>query len=229
MPVNDRPFAGTVMLKSFLMASDAQRMDRFSTTLSLGMIGPWTQANDLQNDVHIITKNVQPPGWKYQIRNDVILNYQVNYEKAIATVRNLLLVNVEGTGRAGTFSDKAGGGLVVMAGIFESPFSSARTKHSWFQLYAYDNPLVEAVAYDATLEGGMFNQDSPYKLMADQVSPVVFSNRMGAVLAVQHFHLEYYETYLTNQFRGGPTHLYGGAEIAYTFDSRRKTQPEAQP
>jgi len=223
MPVNDRPYAGTFMLKSFLMANDAAMLQRFSTTLSIGIIGPWAQADNLQKAAHVITDNVQPPGWRYQVKNDLILNYQVNYEKEIAAYRNLLLVNAEATARAGTFSDRAGGGLVFIAGIFESPFSSVRSKHSRLQLYVYDNPLVEVVGYDATLEGGMFNHDSPYKFTGDGISPVVFSNRMGLVLGLQHFHFEYYENYVTNQFRGGPVHLYGGVQIAYLFDGNKKT------
>jgi len=223
-PYGDRPFAGTFFLKTFLIATDTQKKQRLATTLSTGVIGPASLAGVFQDDAHVITGNVQPPGWQYQIRNDAIINYQVNYEKQVFSLPDYLVIEAEAMARAGTLSDKACAGLTVMAGHFESPYALSKTWRSCIQVYMYDNPEIEIVGYDATLQGGMFDHSSPYTLPASDISRVQFTNRIGLVVVIGRWYLEYNEYYVTQQFSTGYPHLWGGIQVAIAIDEKKSSK-----
>jgi len=216
-----RPFAGTLFLKTFLIATDSVKKQWFATTLSTGVIGPASQAGRIQDNFHALIQDVQPPGWKYQIRNDAILNYQVNYEKQFLSYGNYFIADGEGMARAGTLSDKAGVGINVMAGYFQSPFSVTGRFSSECQVYVFDNPEVDVVGYDATLQGGLFDRSSPYTIPAADISRIVFINHAGLALAINHWYLAYNEYYLAPQFSTGPYHLWGGIQVALAIDRKK--------
>lgn len=72
----DRPYAGLLELESFT--------SQFSQTLaqknwfSIGVVGPASGAQTMQELVHKITPSTTPKGWKYQIENQ--LTAQFSYE-----------------------------------------------------------------------------------------------------------------------------------------------------
>ncbi|MEO6687110.1 MAG: lipid A-modifier LpxR family protein [Dyadobacter sp.] len=83
---NDRPFAGVIMLKSFAVSVDTLHKSRLSSVLSTGMLGPAAFAGKMQKKIHSWTGDQEPMGWQYQIRNEVVVNYELNYEKEIFNV-----------------------------------------------------------------------------------------------------------------------------------------------
>lgn len=209
----DRPFAAALMLKSFAFAVNEGHNQKLSTALSLGVLGPAAGGREIQNYIHENTGNIIPQGWQYQVQNSPIINYQLNYERQLLSVKNYLLLNADGMIRAGTLSDKLSAGTTLMLGYFDPPFSDAREKV--FSLYAYDHPAINAIAYDATLQGGLFNDNSPYTIAAKDISRLCFENRFGVALAYKWLHVEYFQTYLTKEFatqRG--SHRWGGIQIA---------------
>ena len=217
-PYNDRPYAGTFYLKTFLIANDPDRQQRFTTTLSTGIIGPASFAAQFQDNIHVLTDNVWPPGWRYQIKNDILLNYQVNYEREVLYYDKYFVANAACTARAGTFSDKVGAGWNVMAGLIPKAFNRENKSKSVIQVYLFDNPEIDLVAYDATLQGGLFVRSSPYTIPASAITRVQFINRAGMAVTIHRVHIEYSEYYITSQFNGGPVHLYGGLQVAYAFN-----------
>jgi len=124
--------------------------------------------------------------------------------------------------RAGTLSDKQGAGIDLMPGYFESPFGNDHTSSSRFHIYFSDNPEVDVMEYDETLQGGLFEHSSPYTIPAADISRVTFMNRMGIVMAYKSIYLEYSECFLTKQFSTGPEHLWGGIEIAVALKNKKQ-------
>jgi len=62
-----------------------------------------------------------------------------------------------------------------MAGNFNSPFkNSCYQLHKKFQWYIYEQPLLNAVVYDATLQGGVFDHKSPYTIPVKDISRLTF-------------------------------------------------------
>jgi len=211
----DRPFAAALFLKTFAIATDTVKHQRITTSLSTGIIGPGAGGNEMQTGIHKWTNNPKPEGWHNQVANDVVLNYQLNYEKQLFSLRNYLCVSADAMARVGTLSDKANIGLTVMGGYFALPFS-ANAKRK-FRLYAYDHPELNFVAYDATMQGGVFDHDSPYVLSGSDVTHIVFRNNWGVVMQIGNLYLEYFQTFLTKEFNNGIDHRYGGIQVGVGF------------
>ena len=210
----DRPFAACLFLKTSLIAIDPENKQRFSASLSTGVIGPAAGGKEMQTDIHRWLNNVTPHGWQYQIQNDAIVNYEVDYEKQLMTIDKYLLIDAEGMIRAGTLSDKAGIGSTLMFGYFDSPYSKEITSGKAFRMYAYEHPEIAVIGYDATLEGGLFDRTSPYTLKSGDLNRFVFQNRFGFVVVVRRINLEYFQSVKSNEFNTGKMHVWGGVQVA---------------
>jgi hypothetical protein len=209
----DRPFAASLFLKTFSISVDTVHKQKFATTLSTGIIGPDALGEKVQENAHTFLKNQQPVGWKYQIRDDVILNYQVSYEKQLLAFRNFFCFTADGFARVGTLSDKAGLGVTALVGYFDNPFGALRPNKK-FHLFMYDRPAIDIVGYDAALEGGVFDRASPYTISPSRLNRTIFVNRVGWVLSVRRITLEYFQTYTSRQFNTGPRNKWGGIQFA---------------
>lgn len=216
--VGDRPFAACLLLKSFAMSTDTLRRVRVSSVLSVGMMGPVALGSEIQTALHRLTNGIEPCGWQYQIRNDVLLNYTLNYEKQLYAYRQALSVSAMGQAQAGTFSNRVQTGIVVMAGRFNSAFGPIPNHRRLpTQLYVYAQPVVSVVGYDATLQGGLFNRSSPYVIQADQLTRVTLQTNVGVVFTYKKMYLEYYQSALTREFETGLSHRWGGVKIGVLF------------
>ena len=131
----DRPFAATIMLKSFAIATDTLRKSRLISSMNIGLIGPGAFGKEMQVAIHEATGNTIPEGWQNQIKNDVVLNYEVSYEKQLLSYRNLFSLQTNTRLRLGTLFTNAGFGLTTIFGIINTPFSTVKTKkicYVWF-------------------------------------------------------------------------------------------------
>jgi lipid A 3-O-deacylase len=202
----DRPFAGALFLNLFsITQTDKQQQ---SSTLSLGVLGAAAGAQQMQTSIHAWTNNIDPQGWQFQIQNDFIINYRLTYERLLLATGNNFFLNANASARLGTLSTKAGVGLTLMAGLLEHPFLPLRNRN--FSIYVYERPLVNVVGYDATMQGGLLNRDSPYTIDAGDIDRLVFENRLGFTIRYKKISLEYFRTYITREFRTGFPHAWGG-------------------
>ena len=212
---NDRPFAGVIMLKTFRTSTDTINKTRLSAILSTGMIGPASFAGGMQTKIHQWTGDREPKGWQYQIRNDVVINYEVQFEKELLNLHNLISLNTDSQLQLGTLNNKVKAGLTLKLGKFSSLLQNSQPVKKNFQFYLYNQSLAGFNAYDATLQGGIFNRKSPYKLSASQLQRVTFQNNLGAVVQCWRLYFEYYQTFLTREFKTGLDHRWGGVKIGF--------------
>ncbi len=211
----DRPFAACFFLKTFLIATDSVKKQRFSSSVSAGVIGQAAGGAEMQTVIHRWLHDETPYGWPNQIHNDAILNYHVDYEKQLVSLGHFLSVDADAMARAGTLSDKVNVGTTIMFGYFDDPFSSTIAHAKNLRVYAYEHAAINAVGYDATLEGGVFDKTSPYTISAKDVTPFVFENRFGFVVQYQRIWLEYFQSLLSNEFTTGNYHVWGGVQVAF--------------
>ena len=215
---NDRPYAGVIMLKSFAMSVDTLHRSRLSSVLSTGMIGPAAFAGAMQKKIHSWTGDAEPMGWQYQIRNDAVINYELSYEKEIFNVPNIISLHTNSQLRLGTLSDKLQAGATLTLGRFDSPFLAQEKKtRNNYQLYLYMQPLVSVIGYDATMQGGVFNRNSPYTIKSNEINRLTFQNSWGAVLSIKNIYLEFYNAFLSEEFKSGRTHKWGGIKVGVAF------------
>jgi lipid A 3-O-deacylase len=216
----DRPFAAALFLKTFSVSSNPAKRLRITSGLSTGIIGQAAGARWIQKTIHEWIGDTDPQGWENQIQNDVVLNYEAGIEKNILHFQNYFLLNGFLNTRVGTLNDKASFGTVFMLGkinpVITSVFSEREVKSEKFNFHLYFQPMVNAVLYDATLQGGMF-RNSPYTLAFDEVSHFTFQGNAGVVFYISSVYLEYFQSYITKEFHSGSDHHWGGVRIGVNF------------
>jgi lipid A 3-O-deacylase len=214
----DRPYAGVLFLKTFLTATNTSRKERISTILSTGIIGQAAGGEVMQKAIHHWIHYTQPRGWPNQIRNDIVLNYQINYEKELIRFHDMFSVAAFDCIRLGTLSTKILSGFNLMLGNFYSPFGITRNlKIKKIQYYFYDQPTLNVMGYDATLEGGLFNHSSPYTIPEKNLNRIVFMNRFGFVIILRRCYFEYFESWNSPEFSTTIAHRSGGFQFSFGF------------
>lgn len=211
----DQPYAAALLLQFSNTATHPNRTLRVSTTLSAGVLGYIAGGEWMQNTIHRNLKNVMPQGWKYQIANDIALNYRLQVEKQLLYINTILLINGTASTDVGTLLNRASAGTNIALGLFNNPYhpTDGTLKYT-VRLYAH--PQVHAIAYDATLQGG-FIGNSTYTLTPKQIERIVFDNRYGIVLQLNKLYLEYYYQNTSRTFTTGKAHTWGGLMIGLWF------------
>jgi hypothetical protein len=218
IPYGDRPYCGDMSASTFAIAVDTVKPQIVSTTFILGLMGQGAGGKEFQTGIHKWTGNFLPLGWQYQIRNDIILDYQVNYEKRLLSYRNTFLLNGASSLRVGTHNDKVTGGFNFMTGNFNNRFLSVATTkpiRKKVQYYLYGQLQGGIIGYDATLQGGMFDRTSPYTIPSANISRFTLQADYGIVVSFRKLYLEYSQSYLTKEFTTGHYHRWGGIRIGF--------------
>jgi len=212
----DRPYAAAIILKTFSIATDTMHYRRISTTLSTGIIGPGAGGGEMQTAIHRKTGDDLPLGWRNQIANYPVLNYQIRVEQQIVSLGSMALLSADASARFGTLSNKVSIGAMTMLGFFNQPFTSVSNQKHKVQVYGYFHPQVNLVAYDATLQGGFLRSNS-YTVLSKDVQRIVYQHHLGFVVKFFGFYAEYFRTWTTAEFSNGKTHGTGGLQIGYWF------------
>ncbi|MDG5492418.1 lipid A deacylase LpxR family protein [Psychroserpens sp. SPM9] len=212
----DRPFAAAIMLKNSVVGKSTVKKLRLHTSLSLGLIGPGAFGEEMQVGIHKATGNKTPRGWRHQIKNDVVVNYNLGIEKQLINFNSLLSIQVQSNVSIGTLFTHISAGTNVVFGIFNNPFSSEE-KTKTFQIYTYAQPVFTVVGYDATLQGGLFHTDSPYTISSEAIERFTFQFNYGLVIQTRTLYFEYTRSSITKEFNTGATAKWGGIKFGFTF------------
>ncbi len=220
---NDRPFAAALMIKIFGASVNPSRRQRLSSALSLGMIGSAAGGHEIQRTIHRWINDTDPQGWQYQIKNDLIINYEASIEKNILH-SNYFVFNGIAAARMGTLNTKVSLGSTIMLGKLNSAITSAfcgkekSAQSQKFGVHIYVQPLVNMVLYDATLQGGIiFNRDSRYTLKQNEIKHITFQGNAGVIINIRSFYIEYFQSIITKEFTTSHTHRWGGLRIGMSF------------
>ena len=147
-----------------------------------------------------------------------MINYELHHERQLLYVPNIISLNTNSQLRLGTLSDKLMTGFTFTMGKFDSPFKTANHNSSRnFQFYLYSQSLAAVVGYDATMQGGIFNRNSPYTLKASEMNRFTFQTNYGVVVSFWKIYAEYYRSYLSREFKTGRKHSWGGVKIGLAF------------
>ncbi|GAB2459591.1 hypothetical protein GCM10011375_09510 [Hymenobacter qilianensis] len=211
--VGDRPYASYIYASLYRIANQPRQRQRLTAGLDLGFIGPAAGAKGFQTKVHELLDAPTPQGWDYQVRNDLVMGYHVAAEKQIAAGGKF--VELIGTARAsvGTLYTLAATGLLVRAGKMNPYFSDlgvnstvGRAGGKKLQVFAQGRLEGRVVGYNATLQGGMLNRQSPYTLSASQLKRGIVQGSGGLVLTYGRVRFEPSATWVSPELRGGRAH-----------------------
>ncbi|MFB9052482.1 lipid A deacylase LpxR family protein [Formosa undariae] len=212
----DRPFASAIMLKSFIMAIDQVKKSRFTSSFSLGIIGPAAFGEEIQVGIHEATGNKTPLGWQHQIKNDIVINYEMGYERQLIRYKDFFSLQAHAKANVGTLFTHGAIGFNTTLGLLNSPFT-VLTKKKGFVLYAYAQPMLHVIGYDATLQGGLFNRQSVYTISAANMERFTGQLNYGLVLKTRTLYFEYSRAMITKEYESGDPYKWGGIKIGFTL------------
>ncbi len=212
--LGDRPFAAAIMLKSFAVATDNIQKSRLTSTLSLGLIGPGAFGKEMQMGIHKATGNKEPLGWHNQIKNDVVFNYKLSYEKQLWNYNDWLSLQATSSIQLGTLFTNLSAGFNTTLGIINSPFTNSK---KGFALYFYSQPTVSLIGYDATLQGGFFNRSSPYTISNSDIERFTAQLDYGLILQTRTLYIEFSRSLITREITTLGSAAWGGMKFGFSF------------
>ncbi len=224
---SDRPYAG-VLLGSFSLMSDSED-SRSVLSLSMGVVGPGSGAEQLQNDFHDIIGQGHTLGWGGQIQNvpAVELLHERTWRLPIGTVAGLETDALPSlTVGVGDLRDYIQTGVTFRLGQgLNSDFGVPRVRPGLsggdafvptrpFAWYVFGGVDGQAVAYDMLLQSNPF-RDGPH------VSTVWDVAELQGGFAVMAYGMRFTFAYVaqTQEFKGqtGGLHQFGSASLSFRF------------
>lgn len=225
--IHERPFAGYLYVGG---AIDWFRTDEsaLKAGVEIGTTGPNSLAEDGQNLLHNTIGFYPLAGWEYQIKNELAATLAFQYSRLLyRPSNNTTDFSFEGYANAGNVFSGLGAGILFRAGrinqLFNSGYTNAvvgndpKTKTLVKrEFFFYAKPQLNVVAYDATIQGSMFNDDSPVTFGA---RPVVFAQRLGLNYSSQRFTFDFGMVFRTKEVKSSArAHQYGSISMYYRFN-----------
>jgi lipid A 3-O-deacylase len=216
----DRPFAAIAFGGQFLISNDALHTQRLSSEFDLGILGPCAKCEEEQKGIHRMLVNIQPLGWQFQLKQDVIVSYSLSYDKAIYSARFLELIG-QGGFTAGSLYDKIWTGAMLRTGLlnpfFENYIPGETAAARKIHLTGFLKARIQGTAYDATMEGGLFDRNSIYQLAPSSLQRNLYFLQYGLIFTWKRLSLEYSKVLISREFKAGLDHGWGHCDIRFGF------------
>lgn len=209
--LNDRPYSAILSLGMLRMSYNSALKHKICSELIIGVIGPAALGQEIQTGIHHLTNNTIPKGWQHQIRNDLIVDYRLRFEKQLFFLNHIFGTSAMGETKLGTYQNNISLGLNMHLGWKQNPSLSSKK----FQLYLYGQSSVRFVAYDAGLLGGMINRTTNYTLLYKDLNPIVLENHIGTVFSISSFYFGIDFGFITSEFSGSTQHGWGGVRLGF--------------
>lgn len=222
----DRPYAAYLYFGSIKVTNDIVHHYRQTSELDLGVIGKPSGGGLVQELFHkYIPYNNEPLGWEYQVCTDVLINYNFGMEKGILNREHIQLI-LSGEGSLGTLYTNFGGGFSLRLGNFNDYFSDLGIrkrrvlKESGERIWQYFFTVSggsRIIAYDATLQGGLLNSNSPYTIPRSAVSNIVFRSSVGFTLTYGAIGIQLEQIVISPEFSHKWWHAWGHIGLLFAL------------
>ena len=222
----DRPFAGYLYTGGNVNLY-YKKESVLKAGLEVGVIGPDALGKEAQQLLHDIVGFYTIDGWQYQIKNELAVNLSAQYTQLLhRSAKKDVDFSFEGYANVGTTYSGAGAGVLFRAGNINQLFNSASTnsiisnnskteKLVKKEIFFYAKPQINYVAYDATIQGSMFNDDSPVTFDA---KPLVFAQQLGVNYSTPRFTFDYSILFKSKELKSvAKAHQYGTIAMYYRF------------
>ena len=218
---NDRPYAGALFAIHSLNSYNYSKKIKLTSEFYLGAMGPLSLAKETQIAIHGLFNYAKPKGWKNQVPNDIIINYNIRLEKEIVYVPQKLFITGIIETYSGTLYDAMGAGFSMRIGKVNSFFEEKKEHHPGkkkSQLYVVLKPTVRAIYYNALLQGGIITNAKKshegYVLNKDQVEKINVFTEAGIVYVRPKINITLLQKMRTTPIKGGNAVEVGSISIA---------------
>lgn len=224
----DRPFAGYLYAGgsvNFLFNSESS----LKVSLQAGTIGPDAKGKEAQELLHSVVGFYEINGWEWQVNNEAALNSTINYKNLLfRNQANKLDLSLESYLNIGNTYSGLGAGLMFRTGNLNQLFHSASTESvvsnnsktrdlTDREFFFYAKPILHYIAYDATIEGGLFSNDKGPVVF--DVKPLVFSQQAGIIYSKKRWTADFSLIFKSREVKSfAKPHQYGSAALYYRFN-----------
>lgn len=224
--VHDRPFSG-YLFGQFSQSWFRTKESMLKYTVQAGVVGPSSRARQMQEFIHSTFGYKRVRGWEYQIRDAAALQLGAFYSQKLYRGDHIDL-NFKANAVAGTVFTGANAGFLTrislnpLLPIFDSvlygaALHSGNAPRDSRELFFYLSPGVNYQAYDATIQGSLFNDDSP---ITYDVMPWRFTGEAGFKYRKGRLDLSYAFVYRTKEVdnRVNEGYFFGSIQAAWLLD-----------
>jgi hypothetical protein len=224
----DRPFAAYLYAGGsihFLYNSESS----LKIGIQAGTIGPSAKGKEAQEFLHKTAGFYEINGWQWQVNNEMGINSTLDYNRLLkrssSGTTDFILSSYLNAGN--TFAG-AGAGIMFRNGVINSLFNSASTQSTISnksaskpenekEFFFYAKPMLHFIAYDATIQGGMFRDDKG--LVIYDVKPFVFSQQAGIIYSKNRWTGDFSLIFKSREVKSSAKpHQYGSAALYYRFN-----------
>ena len=221
----DRPYTGFLYAKaglSYLYKNE----NILRWNIIAGVTGEAARGEETQRFIHHFLGIKQPYGWEKQLKSDYGLNIQASYtQHLLNSERKFFDAFVLSDAVIGTTYTKFQCGLLLRLGALEPSYKSA-----WWdgrvittsqdatnkELFFYFEPSVIMQAYNATIQGGIFNEQEGR--FTSDILPFIYQHKFGGVLAKDKWTTQLGFTFRTKEAETMfVNEVYGTIAIGYRF------------
>lgn len=202
----DRPITGYLYV-GFHQKIFNQKQDLFKWGFSVGAIGKPSFGEQVQDVVHKVMQIYKPQHWELQLHDAWGITASGLWSPQVGDVNKTkgIVFKPAFTANLGNFFDDACVGGALLFGKFNRNDATVfwgnhngidkNDREYFFYLY----PNISFKAYDATVQGGMFNT-TPEKIVG-KLNPVLFQTKVGVMYAGNKIFLGFNAVYEGKQSR----------------------------
>ncbi len=226
-PPGDRPYAGLLLANLLLLTDTATT--RSTLGLSVGLVGPESGAEQLQNGFHDLIGQGHDNGWQTQLHDEPVFNFLSarTWREPIGTLFGLETdALLDASAGLGTVRIYAEGGVQLRIGEgLDSDFGTARLRPGIsggdafrptrpFAWYVFVGADGQGVARDITLDGNTFRSSPSVTL-----DPFVGELQGGVAVMAFGTRLTYTQVFQTQEFKHqkGGLHQFGSLALSVRF------------
>lgn len=222
---HDRPFAGLLSARYtrtwFYTSGSVLKI-----AADLGIIGAESGAEATQKLIHDTFNYKEVSGWNYQIKTTPSAGVRAQFVQPLASGQNLdLAANADAV--AGTAFSSASAGVTSRISLwpltprresvlYGGALRSKKDQMTPRELFFYISPGISYQIYDATIEGGPFNDRSP---VTWDLVPLRFTGEAGIRYRTRLVSLSYAFVYKSKEVDNWVNvgHYYGSISVSRLF------------
>lgn len=213
----DRPYAAYILLGFEKISYDRIKKLRIYSAFELGIIGESAYGKETQNVIHDWLPTTSTLfTWLNQIKDDFAINYTAEIEKGFwdGSWFNINGITSTKLGSPYTYLDAGFAGRLGKYDLNYHPDFAMSSNMDW-QGYLFADFRGRFVLYNATLQGGLFNNNSIYTV--DAIEHWVGDFSVGISVLYKYVKLDFGIHHITPEFEGGKEHKYGYLNIRAGF------------
>lgn len=202
---HDRPFAGYLFVEAAIHKF-YQNESAFKISGQIGIVGPSSGAEGFQKLFHKAFGYKKVQGWGFQIQDALAVQGNVFYSKKLFPSKSNqnIDLNLQAEANFGTVLNGITAGplarfsLKKLLPVYDSnlhgaSLNSDKEKYKeQSEFYFYINPSFNYQIYDTTIQGSMFNNDSP---VTYDLIPIRFNGEAGFKYRKNHWNFHYVFVY----------------------------------